>query len=112
MVAAVILLGIGVLTGMVLNLIDRRQPEDRLRWFDPMVLGPTLMFFWLLFAVHVSYLFKRARRGRIIACLAVLSFMILVIVLAAGQLLNSQHGGMTGERGEGRGERGKVERGR
>jgi ABC-type uncharacterized transport system permease subunit len=99
MVASVILVGIGILTGMVLNLIDRRQPENRLRWFDPIVLGTSLMFFWLLFAVHVSYLFRRARRGRIVAYLAVLSFAILAVVLAAGLLLNSQHGGNKGEGG-------------
>ena len=96
MVVATVMVGIGVLTGMLLNLIDRRTPEDRLRWFDPLVLGTTLMFFWLLFAVHVAYLFRRARRGRIVAYLAILSFVILVVVLAAGLLLNSRHGGKKG----------------
>ncbi len=99
MVASTVLVGIGVLTGMVLNLIDRRQPDERLRWFDPFVLGTTLLFIWLLFAVHVSYLFRHARRGRIVAYLAILSFLFLVIVLAAGLLLNSQHGGAKGEGG-------------
>jgi hypothetical protein len=99
MVTSTVLVGIGVLTGMVLNLIDRREPAERLRWFDPFVLGTTLMFFWLLFTVHVSYLFRHARRGRLVAYLAVLSFLILVIVLAAGLLLNSRHGGAKSEGG-------------
>lgn len=99
LVASTVLIGIGVVTGMILNAIDRHQPEDRLRWFDPLVLGTTLMFVWLLFAVHVSYLFRHARRGRIVAYLAVLSFLILVIVLAAGLLLNSQHGKIKAEGG-------------
>ncbi|MCC6124857.1 MAG: hypothetical protein IT426_07845 [Pirellulales bacterium] len=106
LVASMVLLGIGVLTGMVLNLIDRRLPDERLRWFDPLVLGTSLMFFWLLFAVHVAYLFRRARRGKIVACLAVLSFVILAIVLAAGLLLNSRHGGQKGEGGRRKGEGG------
>jgi formate hydrogenlyase subunit 3/multisubunit Na+/H+ antiporter MnhD subunit len=104
MVASTFLIGIGVLTGMVLNSIDRRQPEERLRWFDPLVLGTTIMFIWLLIAVHVSYLFKQARRGRIVAYLAVLSFLILVFVLAAGLLLNSQHGRIKAEGGRGKAE--------
>jgi ABC-type uncharacterized transport system permease subunit len=104
MVASTVLVGVGVLTGMILNAIDRRQPEDRLRWFDPLVLGTTLMFVWLLFAVHVSYLLRRARRGRIVAYLAVLSFLILVIVLAAGFVLKSQHGGTKVEGGSGKGD--------
>jgi ABC-type uncharacterized transport system permease subunit len=105
LVASTVLVGIGVLTGMLMNLIDHRPPDERLRWFDPLVLGTTLLFFWLLFAVHVSYLFRRTRRGRIVAYLAVLSFLILVIVLTAGWLLNSQHGGT---KAEGDGMKGEV----
>jgi ABC-type uncharacterized transport system permease subunit len=104
MVAATVLVGIGVLTGMILNLIDRREGEDRLRWSDPLVLGTALMFVWLMVAVHISYLIRRARRGRIVAYLAVLSFIILVIVLAAGFALQSQHGGAKAEGGRGKGE--------
>jgi ABC-type uncharacterized transport system permease subunit len=104
MAASTALVGVGVLTGMVLNLIDRQPPEDRLHWFDPMVLGTSLLFFWLLFALQVAYFFRRARRGRIVAGLAILNFIILVIVLAAGLLLNSQHGGKKGEGGRGKAE--------
>jgi ABC-type uncharacterized transport system permease subunit len=92
MVVATVMLGIGVLTGMILNLIDCREAEGRLRWFDPIVLGTTLMFCWLLFAVHVSYLLRHARRGRMVAYLAVLNLLIFAIVVAAGLLSNSQHG--------------------
>jgi len=61
------------------------------------VLGATLLFFWLLFAVYASYLFRSARRGKIVAYLAMLSFLLFAIVLTAGLLLNSRHGGMKGE---------------
>jgi ABC-type uncharacterized transport system permease subunit len=104
MVVADVMLGIGVLTGMILNRIDRPTAEDRLNWSDPIVLGSTLMFFWLLFAVHISYLLRRARRGKVVAFLAVLNLLIFAIVLSAGLMRNSKHGkGQEGGRRKGEG---------
>jgi len=107
-VVSVLMLGMGVLAGMVLNLINIRSKANYLPWTDPVILTTWLMFFWLLLAVVLSALHRPARAGRKVAYLTVASFVFLVIVLAAGLLIDSRHWGRgRGERGEGRGERGE-----
>jgi hypothetical protein len=99
MVASTVLVAVGVLTGLLLNLIHRQELGDRLPWFDPFILGTTLLFVWLLFSVHLSYLFRQTRRGRLVACLAVLGFVILTVVLTVGLFMNSRHGSAKAEGG-------------
>ena len=91
------MLGVGVLSGMVLNLINIRNEAARLAWNDPVVLSTWLMFFWLLAAVVAIAVYRPARQGRKVAYLTVASFVFLVIMLAAGLLMDSRHWG----RGEG-----------
>ena len=99
------MLGVGVLSGMVLNLINVRDEAGRLPWNDPVVLSTWLMFFWLLAAVVLGALYRPARQGRKVAYLTLASFVFLAIMLAAGLLMHSRHWG----RGEGEGGRGKDE---
>jgi ABC-type transport system involved in cytochrome c biogenesis permease subunit len=108
MVVSVLMLGVGVLAGMVLNLINIRSQADHLPWTDPVVLATWLMFFFLLAAVVLSAFDRPARSGRKVAYLTLFSFVFLVIVLAAGLLMDSRHWGRTrGEKGEGSEERGQ-----
>ncbi len=93
MVIALIMLGIGVLAGMILNLINHRPPADRLPWYDPLVLCALLLFFWLLAVVLISHVYQPARQGQKVVYLSLLSFVLMVIAFAAGLLLDTQHGG-------------------
>ena len=90
---SLVMLGVGILAGMVLNLINSGDETARLRWNDPVVLSTWLMFVWLLAAVVAIAVYRPARRGRKVAYLTVASFIFLVIMLAAGLLMDSRHWG-------------------
>jgi ABC-type uncharacterized transport system permease subunit len=92
-IIALIMLGIGVLGGMVLNSIDHRPKQNRLSLYDPLILSTLVMFFWLLAAVVISQVFMANRRGRKVAYLTLISFVFLVATLALGLSLKTQHGG-------------------
>ena len=108
-VVSALMLGVGVLSGVILNLINVRADSVRLAWNDPVIVSTWLMFLWLLAAALLVAIYRPARQGRQVAYLTVASFVFLVIVLVAGLLSNSRHWGR-GERGEGRGERGRNSR--
>jgi len=92
-IVALIMLGIGVLGGMVLNSIDHRPKQDRLPLYDPLVLSTLLMFIWLAAAVVISQVYKPARQGRKVVYLTLISFVFLAAALALGLSLKTQHGG-------------------
>jgi ABC-type uncharacterized transport system permease subunit len=98
-VASVVMLGLGVLSGMILNRINLGSEAERLDWSDPVVLSTWLMFFWLLSAVVLSTFHRPVRQGRRVAYLTVASFVFLVMMLAVGLLAESRHWGR-GERRE------------
>jgi ABC-type transport system involved in cytochrome c biogenesis permease subunit len=91
-IIALIMLGIGVLGGMILNSINHLPKQDRLPWNDPLVLSTIIMFLCLLAAVIASQVLKSVRQGRKVVYLTLISFIFLVVVLAAGLFLNTQHG--------------------
>jgi ABC-type uncharacterized transport system permease subunit len=86
MVAAVLTLGIGVLSGIILG---RVRAAD-LSWADPIVLSTSAMFAWLLVATVFGGLYRPAQKGRKVAYLTVVSFVFLLIVL--GVFLAREHG--------------------
>jgi len=92
-VVSLLMLAVGMASGIILNLIKHRSRADTLPWHDPLVLGAVLMFAWLLIAVLVGALYKPARAGRKVAYLTLLSFVFLLIVLGLGLLLDTQHRG-------------------
>jgi ABC-type uncharacterized transport system permease subunit len=108
-VLSVLMLGMGVLAGMVLNLINIRSAADCVPWTDPVVWSTWLMFFWLLAAVVLSALHRPAGQGRKVAYLTVASFVFLVIMLAVGLLMNSRHWGRDKAEGGGRRAEGTVD---
>lgn len=97
-------LGVGVLSGMNLNLINYRRHEALLPWTDPLVLATLGMFLWLLAAVQLGALYRPARAGRKVAFVTLVSFVFLVVAFAAMFFMGTQHGG---GRGDGRGDRGQ-----
>lgn len=89
-----LLLGIGFLSGVVLNLINRsRQVEDALPWTDPVVWSSALLLGWFVVAAVFSVLYKPARQGRKVAYLTVASFLFLALSLGIQLLARTQHGG-------------------
>ena len=58
--AAVFLLGVGIVSGMILNAI-RGTASERLPWNDPVVLSTMAMFAWLVIAVIVGHFRAPAR---------------------------------------------------
>ena len=113
-VTSLLMLGVGILSGMVLNLINIGDESARLAWNDPVVLSTWLMFFWLLAVVVAIAVYRPARQGRKVAYLTVASFVFLAIMLAAGLLMNSRHWGRAenkAEGGRGRAESRKAEGG-
>jgi ABC-type uncharacterized transport system permease subunit len=97
-ILSTLMLGLGVLSGMVLNLINFRDKAERLSWNDPVVLSTWLLFFWLLTAVILSAVYRPARQGHKVAYLTLASFVFFVLMLAAGLLMDSRHWGRV-ERG-------------
>jgi len=93
MVAAMLLLGLGVASGTVLNTIGSRAVGATLPWHDPLVLATAGVFVWLVAAAAVGFWYRPAQTGRKVAYLTVVSFVLLLIVLAVLLLAPTQHGG-------------------
>ncbi len=85
------MLGLGILSGAILNLIRDERRFAQLPWNDPFVLGTLGMFGWLVLSTGVSLLYRPAREGRRVACLTVVSFLFLILALSAGLFLNTRH---------------------
>ena len=94
---AVLMLAAGIVSGIILNLINYQPENDRLPWTDPVVLSTLGMFAWLVMCVFVGRFYKPAREGHRVAFLTLLSFLFLVFALAVVLLSNTQHGGPRGE---------------
>ncbi len=86
--AAVFLLGVGIVSGMILN-ANRGAAFERLPWNDPVVLSTMAMFAWLVIAVILG---NFRAHGRRVAYLTIASFVVLLIALAMVLLSNTQHG--------------------
>jgi ABC-type uncharacterized transport system permease subunit len=107
LVVSVVMLGIGVVSGLILNLIPGRENREPLPWHDPVVLSTQVMFAWLLLALVLGAVYKPARQGRKVAYFTVVSFVLLVLALGAGLLTESRHW-RSEEKSEARGQRSEV----
>ncbi len=92
-VISLLTLAIGLVSGIILQVIGSHEQDAALPWNDPVVLSTELMFGWLLFATIVGVLYRPSRKGHKVASLTVVSFLFLVIALAIGLLGKTQHGG-------------------
>jgi ABC-type transport system involved in cytochrome c biogenesis permease subunit len=90
---AVVLFGLGLISGMILNEIHSPRPQGRLPWDDPIVLSTLVTFGWLLVSLAVTRLTKSVRQGPKVAYFTVVSFLILAIALGVGLFVHTQHGG-------------------
>ena len=80
---------LGLLAGIVLNVIQHAQDEVTVAWSEPTVWSSALLLLWLAAALLFNWLYKPARRGRKVAYLTMASFGFLAIVLCL--VLFSQH---------------------
>ena len=92
-VLAVLMLGLGILSGIVLNMIHLDPSAGSVPWTDPFVLSTVVMFVWLVIAAGIVGLYRPAREGRKVAYLTLVSFVFLVIALGVGLSGQTQHGG-------------------
>ncbi len=91
-ILSALLVGIGFLAGMILNIISQGK-SGQVPWSDPVIGSSALMLIWLLAAAVFNAAYQPVRRGRKVAYLTIVSFVFLVIVLAALLLIDTQHGG-------------------
>ena len=96
---AVLMLGAGIVSGIILNLINYGPEDDRLPWTDPVVLTTFGMFAWLVICVLVGRFYKPVREGHRVAFLTLFSFLFLAFALAVVLFSNTKHGGPRGEQG-------------
>jgi ABC-type uncharacterized transport system permease subunit len=92
MVVSVLMLGIGVLSGVILNSIRGAQHSERLPWNDPTVLSTLIMFVWMLLFVVAGWFYRPSREGHKVVYLTLVSFLFLIIALAVGLFLRTEHG--------------------
>lgn len=92
MVIAVLALGIGVVSGAILNLINHGKQVDQLPWTDPVVISSTATLAWLAVATGFLVVYRPARQGRKVAYLTLASFAFLVMALAIALLVETRHG--------------------
>jgi 4-amino-4-deoxy-L-arabinose transferase-like glycosyltransferase len=87
------MLGLGILAGIVLNMVRWNPAVSRVPWYDPFVVTTVLMFVWLLIAAGIVAFYRPAREGRRVAYLTLVSFVFLVIALGVGLSGRTEHGG-------------------
>jgi len=90
---AMVMMGVGIVAGIVLNLINYDDPAGRIRWNDPVVLTTACMFGWLVLSSALGALYRPAREGRRVAYFTLIAFAFLLIALAVVLWGNTQHGG-------------------
>jgi hypothetical protein len=92
---SVLFIGVGFLSGVVLNRVEQRSHLAEIPWYDPVILSLAGMLLWLLAAAAFNLLYRAARRGRKVAYLTVASFGFLMIVLGVLLFVNTEHGART-----------------
>ncbi len=94
LVVSAALLGAGVLSGVILNLIYRHNDSTAaLPWTDPAVWSSALLFAWLVAVILFNAVYKPARGGRKVAYLTVASFVFLALILGILLFVPTQHVG-------------------
>lgn len=92
--ASILLLGLGLLSGILLNLIQSGQNRG-IPWSEPVVMASLVWLIWLLTIVIFSAFYPPSRYGRKIAYMTVGSFLFLGVVL--GIMLYFPHAGAGSE---------------
>lgn len=92
LIVSVLMFGLGFLSGIVLNLVNRRFDAATLPWTDPIVWSYGLLLGWMVVVTAFSLFYRPARQGRKVAYLTVASFVFLALVVVLRVLMPSQHG--------------------
>ncbi len=71
------LLAIGLLSGVVLNVISKTEDGGVMRWTDPVVLSSGVLFLWLTLVTIFESLYRPAREGSKVAYLTLANFVFL-----------------------------------
>ncbi|MDZ4818117.1 MAG: cytochrome c biogenesis protein CcsA [Planctomycetota bacterium] len=91
-VLSALFVGLGFVSGIVLNAVSRGRGLDSVPWTDPVIWRLGSMLLWLCAAALFSSFYKPAQRGRKVAYLTVASFCFLAVsVLLFRALLDSEH---------------------
>lgn len=85
-------IGVGFVSGIILNIIRHRDETDYVPWTDPLILITGAMFAYLFSAGVFSLVYRPARAGKKVAYLTVASFVFLVITLAVLVSGQTEHG--------------------
>lgn len=91
-VLAAVMMLVGVVSGGVLSRAAAVGATGGLPWHDPLVLSTLVMLAWLVLAVVLGSLWRRAARGRRVALLTLASFLFLAVSLGTALLFGSRHG--------------------
>lgn len=84
------LLALGLLAGLVLNIVRQSTQIGTISWTDPVVISSSVLFLWLAFATLCESFYRPARQGRRVAYITLVSFIFLCLVLSL--VLWGQHG--------------------
>lgn len=82
---------LGVLAGLVLNVVKHRTAGEAVPWTDSVVLTSSAMLVWLLTATIFELTYKPAQQGRKVAYLTLASFLFLALSLSMVLAGNSEH---------------------
>lgn len=83
LVTSTILMGLGLVSGVVINMIQRNGIQGpAIAWSSPVIWSSAVLFLWLSVVVIINFLYKPAQQGRKVAYLVVSSFLFLMIELA------------------------------
>lgn len=84
---------LGLLAGVILNLVSHAGEARLVPWNDPVVISSSLMFIWLVVALIFELVYKPAQQGQKVAYLTIANFIFLAIVLGLLASGASSHGG-------------------
>lgn len=90
--AAVPLCGLGFLSGAILNVVNQRRSADFLQWNDPVIWASTLLFFGMVTALTLTYRNPLPHRGRRVAYLTIVNFVLVLAVLGVSMFSSTGHG--------------------
>jgi hypothetical protein len=101
---SLVMMSLGLISGMILNRIPHGSQNTALSWNDPVVLGTWAMFLWLVLQALFAAIYRPSRQGRKVAYMTLASFGFLVLALVMAMLPQTKHGG--GKEGLGMSDRG------
>ena len=89
--ASTVFLGLGLLSGVAVNAINRQTGSTVLSWQDPVVWSSGVLFAWLVAVSIFSLVYRPARQGRKVAYLVVASFAFLLLEIGIAWWVGHGH---------------------